>query len=365
MGYFYICPYIIPMKFKNKIILIFLLPLISCNGLFHKKTGVAVNFELEIASRDASVFGKIRSILVNRLETSGFNSGDIEFQESDRGLQLIINDFDSTKMQLVSVRRLLTMTGRIEFWETYEYTEIIMQLVQADKVIASASALGLRRDTVNRDTSSVLFKLGFQDTTAPVLKAQREHPLFSLLQPCIDQVGKALPGPVIGRSLIKDTAQIMSYLNAEKIKNTFPEDLRFAWTLKPMQGAETVMQLLALKARKGGKAALAGDFITEARKEYSKRDADRPHITMTMNDEAAGIWEEITEDNIGRSIAMVLDDLVYSYPTVQGKIIGGISQITGDFTSEEVSDLVNIIKSGRMPVQIRIVGEKISFKNPN
>ena len=301
------------------------------------------------------------------------------------------------------VRKLLQGTANLEFWETYENEEAIGKLVDADKRLAEILGFVIEKDTIaasdstkkdstnaaaktdsskanvkvdssKTDTSSALSKLGLnsedtskntaaqktEEDTSAMAKAKREHPLFFLLQPFIDQKGKAVPGPVVGRALIKDTALIMTYLNHEKIKRVLPDNIKFAWTYKAVKGADAVTQLVALKVtRRDKKAALFGDIMTDARKEYDQRQQGRPHISMTMTDEAGQTWAALTGDNIGKSIAIVLDGYVYSYPTVQGKISGGQSQITGDFTSREVDDMVNILKAGKMPAPARIVEETV------
>lgn len=297
------------------------------------------------------------------------------------------------------VRKLLQGTANLEFWETYENQEVLQMLVNADKRLSEILALPTHIDSVNRnltvldttskkaivnpsssdslknDTASVFSKLGLhnkkdsitvatpsttKEDTSALAKAKREHPLFFILQPFIDQQGRPVPGPVVGRSLTKDTALVMSYLNNERIKRMLPDNIRFAWTYKPVKGSDNVIQLIALKVtRRDKKPALYGDIMTDARKEYDQRQAGRPHISMVMTDEAAQTWSTLTGDNIGKSIAIVLDGYVYSYPTVQGKISGGQSQITGDFTSREADDMVNILKAGKMPAPVRIVEETV------
>lgn len=294
------------------------------------------------------------------------------------------------------VRKLLQGTANLEFWETYENEEAIGKLVEADKRLAEILGFVIKKDTAaaadslkavakadslkavaktdtsKNDTASALSQLGLNDTaksaaalkaqedTSAMAKAKREHPLFFLLQPFIDQQGKAVPGPIVGRALIKDTAQIMNYLNNEKVKRVLPDNIKFAWTYKPVKGAESVTQLIALKVtRRDKKAAMYGDIMTDARKEYDQRQQGRPNISMTMTDEAGQTWAALTGDNIGKSIAIVLDGYVYSFPTVQGKISGGTSQITGDFTGQEADDMVNILKAGKMPAPARIVEETV------
>jgi len=296
------------------------------------------------------------------------------------------------------VRRLLQGTANLEFWETFDNEEAIGPLVEADKRLAeilgfviakdtakkdstvvaanvdTIPAVAKTNDTTKADTTSAFSQLGLgnkdsaasasalkaKEDTSALAKAKREHPLFYLLQPFIDQQGKTVPGPIVGRALIKDTAQIMSYLNNDKVKRVLPDNIKFAWTYKPVKGAESVTQLIALKiTRRDKRAALYGDIMTDARKEYDQRQQGRPNISMTMTDEAGQTWAALTGDNIGKSIAIVLDGYVYSFPTVQGKISGGVSQITGDFTGQEADDMVNILKAGKMPAPARIVEETV------
>jgi len=302
------------------------------------------------------------------------------------------------------VRKLLQGTANLEFWETYENQELIMELVKADKRLSEI--LDFSKDTTAQDTTGskqlavgkdsltnkqltnsdsaktdtskkdIFSKLGLekkdtakstevkntQEDTSAMAKAKRENPLFFYLNPFLDDKGQAVKGPVVGRALLKDTARVMSYLNNEKIKRVLPLNVKFAWSFKPVKGAESVTELIALKGTgKDKKAALYGDIMTDARKEYDQMQGGRPSISMTMTDEAAQTWSALTGDvaQTKGSIAIVLDDMVYSYPTVQGKISGGVSQITGDFTSREADDLVNILKAGKMPAPSLIVSETV------
>jgi SecD/SecF fusion protein len=329
--------------------------------------------------------------LRTRIDKFGVTQPNIQKLESSGRILIELPGVDDKER----VRKLLQGTANLEFWETYDNEDAIGKLMEADKRLAEILAIHEEKDTaavvadttnktvvskttIKNDTAkkdaSVLSKLGLdkkdttkkaitqkakQDTSAQA-KWKREHPLFFLLNPAVDQKGKAIQGPVVGRALIKDTARVMAYLNNEKVKRVLPDNIKFAWTYKPMKGAESVTQLIALKVtRRDKKAALYGDIMTDARKEYEQRGGGRPHISMTMTDEAGQTWAALTGDNIGKCIAIVLDDYVYSYPTVQGKITGGTSQITGDFTSKEVDDMVTILKAGKMPAPARIVEETV------
>ncbi len=296
----------------------------------------------------------------------------------------------------VRVRKLLQGTANLEFWETFENEEMLPKLEAVDKRLAEIFALpegntelkvsdstaktSVVVDTLKNnstDSTSALAKLGLNDTvktknsqlgkrdTSAQAKWKREHPLiYTVLTPMIDQQGKKLlPGPIIGVAMLKDTAKVMEYLNNEKTRRLLQDNVRFAWTVNPPQQYKkdaAVSGLIALKVtRRDRKAALYGDIIVDARKEYDQRGGGSPHISMVMTDEASQIWSTLTGDNIGKSIAVVLDGNVYSYPTVQGQISGGQSQITGNFDGREADDLVNILKAGKMPAPARIVEETV------
>lgn len=223
------------------------------------------------------------------------------------------------------VRKLLQGTANLEFWETYDFTELFSAF-----------------SAINNDLSR-------SDTT--------QNPLFSVLNPSVLQNGQIARGPVVGMALYTDTAKVNEYLGSSYATSVLPRDLRLCWTVKAIDEAGTVYQLVALKAQQG-RASLAGDVITDARTDFSQLSA-YANVSMTMNAEGAKSWQRITKANIGKSIAIVLDNYVYSYPTVQGEIAGGNSQITGNFTVDEAKDLANTLKSGKMPAPARIIQEDV------
>ena len=353
------------MKFFYKNFPFVLLLLTGCYSLFGPKTNITVGFVLEISPGSSSE--KLKEILHERLLNSGFYQENIKIESSRNMLELTLDNYDSTETPFKELRKLLTAAGELEFWETYENSEIIPFLAKADSALASFFAkenpmLGSSANHI--DTSSVMQMLltSPESSAISIEKYMSEHPLFFILAPSVDQQGRVTPGPVIGRSNIKDTARVMSHFRNEKIKDILPENVKFAWTNKPLQGTDSVMQLVALKVtRRDGKAALCGNMITDARKEYSQQTAN-PHISMTMNDEAAQVWTQLTEDNIGKSIAIVFDGQVFSYPIVQGKIEAGVSQITGDFTSTEAETIVSVLKAGMLTGSVKIKGETILLK---
>ncbi|MCC6690117.1 MAG: protein translocase subunit SecD, partial [Bacteroidia bacterium] len=158
---------------------------------------------------------------------------------------------------------------------------------------------------------------------------------------------------------INDTGKVMGFLKDEKIRKIFPPKVKFLWTFKPIDKEGTTMQLVAIKINsRDGKAPLYGDIITDARKQFEQTGSGTPQIAMSMTSEAAAVWKRLTKENIGKSIAIVLDNSVYSFPTVQSEIAGGSSTITGNFSVKEADDLINVLKAGKLPAPARIVAEE-------
>ena len=249
------------------------------------------------------------------------------------------------------VRKLLQGSANLEFWETYEFSEILPQLAQINSEYAKINAANeeaaaetpAQKEEVKAEESDDLAALveSAQDSAAmdaeqaaAVENYKKNNPLFAILNPSINNAGQAFRGPVVGMVHYTDTAKVNDMLNSTIAKQVLPRDLRLKWTVKAIDEAGSVYQLVALKAQRDGRASLEGDVITDARADFSQLSA-YANVSMSMNAEGAKAWQRITRDNIGKSVAIVLDGYVYSFPTVQNEIAGGNSQITGNFTVEE------------------------------
>lgn len=288
------------------------------------------------------------------------------------------------------VRKLLQGTAQLEFWETYQFAELVPYFEEANKRLAassidetttssndtvsaaepsdSASSTSVDADTsalASKDTSSNDLLDKISDTTAVKDNANfekyaKENPLFAYLNPAIfpNAQGQYFPGQgaTVGFATIKDTARVNRML--KQTRGSFPRDLKLAWTVKPEKDRRDVLELIALKVNsRDGKAPLGGDAVIDARQDYDPN--GRVEITMLMNAEGAKTWKRLTADNIGNQIAIVLDDYVYSAPRVNSEIPNGRSSITGNFTIEEAQDLANILKAGKLPAPARIVQEEV------
>ena len=271
------------------------------------------------------------------------------------------------------VRKLLQGSANLEFWETYDLAEILPQLAQINAEVAKANAsteeaqaeVKEEKTVAADDVEALMENLASDslaqaaaDQQAAVEEYKKNNPLFAILNPSVSQTGQAYRGPVVGTVHYTDTAKVMAMLHSQVAKTVLPRELRLCWTVKAIDAAESFYQLVALKAQTSGRPSLEGDVITDARADFGQTSA-YANVSMTMNAEGARDWQRITRDNIGKSIAIVLDGYVYSFPTVQNEIAGGSSQITGNFTVEEAKDLANTLNSGKMPAPARIIQEDV------
>jgi SecD/SecF fusion protein len=277
------------------------------------------------------------------------------------------------------VRSLLQGTANLEFWETYENQEVYQYMLQANERIKEMQVLESEKgveDTTPESTeaeatadtteeNSLLSELeagAADDTTATpdnLAAFKEQYPLFALLNPSTDQAGQLYAGPIVGIAHAKDTAQVNTYLHNPQIKSIFPRDLKFAWTAKSMDEAGNYYRLIALKVTtRDGKAPLDGGVITDARQDFDQFGSN-PEVAMQMNAEGAKVWQRMTKENVGKSIAIVLDGYVRSFPNVNQEIAGGRSSISGLESIEEAQDLANVLKSGKMPAPARIIQEDI------
>ena len=257
------------------------------------------------------------------------------------------------------VRKLLQGTASLEFWATYDNAEVEAFLAEANAKLAELLA-DTEVETVEApaQTDSLLAAelQNKQQEAAAEAAYRKQNPLFAALQP-----SGAKGNACIGYAHYADTAKVNKYLSMPQIKSLFPREFKPMWTVKASQWipGENIFELVAIKATsRDGKAPLDGGVVTDARVQYGNTGGN-PEVSMSMNAEGASTWARMTKDNIGKQIAIVLDGMVYSYPTVNSAIEGGSSQITGNFTLEEAEDLANVLKSGKLPAPATIIQEQV------
>ncbi len=296
------------------------------------------------------------------------------------------------------VRKLLQGTAQLEFWETYNFSEVQQYFAEADAKLAEVrnakndiATPEVTEEPAAEEGTEVVAEEGAEATEATEAvtpadstansdlldeltesKTEEEqvaedenaeqfaknHPLLAKLQMFNSNSAR------VGIAMVKDTADVNQMLAEARDMNIFPRNLKLAWTKDAQtysgensEGGE-FLDLVALKMSRDNKCALGGEVITDARQDYGQN--NQVEVTIQMNPEGAKTWKRLTGENIGKQIAIVLDDLVYSYPVVNGEIPNGRSSISGGgMTIEEAQDLANILKAGKLPAPARILEEQV------
>jgi len=298
------------------------------------------------------------------------------------------------------VRKLLQGTAKLEFWETYNFSDLYQYFdeantkLKAEKDIEAETSTGQEKETTAKNTKTSGEKekkttgetkdnknplLEAQDTTGKSLMEEiqsdttaadqnasfeeyaKKYPLYAYLMPSYIQTkdGNMIPAENarVGSAAIKDTARINKML--KEVKDIFPKNLLLAWTVKPDPGRPDILDLVALKGSgREGTSAMGGEVIVDARQDYDQN--GRVTVDLQMNSQGAKIWKRLTGENIGKQVAIVLDGYVYSFPVVNDEIPNGRSTISGgSMTLEEAQDLANILKAGKLPAPAKIVEEAV------
>ena len=321
------------------------------------------------------------NVLRTRIDRFGVVSPNIQRLESDGRILVELPGVKEPER----VRKLLQGSANLEFWETADYSELYPVFAQANSIIRDlqeaknptpattvaeeaplpeTAAAETTVDETADNGAEIDSLIGAIDPQSDEAAAQdleqykKEFPLFAILSPNVYE-GQIVPGPVVGTAHYKDTATIAEYMNMKQIKDLLPRNVIYKWTVKAIDENEQYYQLIALRVTtRTGKAPLGGDVVTDARDDFSQT-TGYSEVSMAMNVEGAKAWARLTKENIGKCVAIVLDDFVYSYPRVNQEISGGRSSITGNFTPEEAKDLANVLKSGKMEASIRIVQEDV------
>ncbi len=341
-------------------------------------------------SRDA--IKRTYSVLLTRIDKFGVAQPNVNLDENRGIISVELAGVNNPER----VRKYLQATAKLEFWETYPQHIISQNILDADvelknylagvktkdtTAVKDSSAVAMsdsnqvkkgdttslsslmKADTAKKDTSTA----GLTDAQK-LEKARKENPLRYFLIGGFDVRTNPKTGEVVNESRVSyikvsDTAQLNKYLALDVVKNKFPKDLKFYYGNADKavneQAKEKLCVLYAIKKRPGtDEPKLGGETIIDTRQDYDQL-TGQPDVQMTMNSIGARAWEIMTGDNVGKPIAIVLDDVVYSAPAPSEKIGGGRSNITGSFTVEEAQDLANILKTGKLPAPAKIVQEQV------
>ena len=324
-----------------------------------------------------------RSFTILRSRIDGFGVASPNMQKQEGSNRILIEMPGVQDQERIS--KLLQGSAELQFWQVYQVQEVAPLLENINKTLAAT----LKSTADTKDTSKTatdggklaglekaaakdsLAKAGKadgakKDSTAIKAELAKSNPLYSVLSLPIYQgengQQQLMPGAVVGMSLQKDTAKVNSYFKLPAVAAAIPSTMKFMWSVKPREGSK-VFELYAIKVVSAdGKPDLGGEAVSDSKDDYDQN--NRPEVTMYMTTEGAAKWKKITgeaaaDPNNKKSIAIVLDNQVYSAPTVQNEIAGGVSSITGNFTQADTKDLSNILKAGKLPAPARIAGSYI------
>lgn len=314
------------------------------------------NKEVKIGDNDNTVISKIKitakgainqtyKILVKRIDKFGVAQPNINLDENKGVINVELAGVTDPER----VRKFLQSSANLQFWEVYQIDELANSLKIADENLQSyLNGIGAADSAKKADTN---------------LAKKNINPFFRVINPIdvqTDKNGKRFYSPSIGSVALQDTGLFNSYISNEIVKNALPANCKFLFGIeeKTEKGNQRYFPLYAVKTIPASeKAPLEGDGVEEARQDYDEM--GKPAIKMTMTGAGSKTWARLTGKNVGRPIAIALDDIVYSAPNVNGAIEGGNSEISGSFTVEEAQDLANILKSGKLDAPAKIVAEQI------
>lgn len=352
-------------------------------------------------SSDAQVESVLRSelksaidnsfnVLRTRIDLFGVVAPNIQRLETEGRISIELPGIKEKER----VRSLLQGSANLEFWETFDEKDIHQALLTANTIIRDSLARAQEnlpaentsaatatkdaaqpavKDSLKSNVEDALAKIekndsasliegesakdNAQETNDEALNNfKKNFPLFYLLSLDPQQPHT---GPTLGTINKRDREQVEKYLNMRLVKEALPRQLSVKWSVKPVDTKEEFYQLYALKtSTRDGRPALEGDVVTSARDEFSQN-SPYAEVSMSMNSEGAKKWARLTKENIGKCVAIVLDNMVYSAPVVNDEISNGTSRISGHFTPEDAKDLANVLKSGKMSAPARIVQEDV------
>ncbi len=345
-----------------------------------KVTTQSTDKEVERALRE-EVQGAIDNsynVVRNRIDKFGVVQPNIQKLEGQEGRLMV--EMPGVR-EPERVRKLLQGSANLEFWETYNAAEVVPYLVQLDTQLANGASetktdtakiaenannevAAATADTVKKeaapkfelkkaDNKNADAEKAAKNNDAQIAKMKKQHPLLAILQTA---QGQSLS--TVGYANVRDTAEINKLIHSAEAQKVIPSDVKLLWSAKAMEGMKNIFELHALKVTSSnGRAPLEGDVVVTAKDEFDNY--GRPCVSMSMNNKGARLWAQLTKQNVGKAIAIVLDNAVYSAPRVNGEITGGNSQISGNFTITDTKDLANTLVSGRMPAPARIVQEEV------
>lgn len=336
---------------KLQLVLLFVILSVTsaCNSRSNGKGQLEITLETSAYPGEAAPdMEKVSTVIKARMVALGFEEEDVTTVAIGNRIKVVLNHISAyPEIDRQRIRKVIQASAKLELWETYDMMDVLGNIQQGEKELAD-SLYGPQTDSLTeRDPA-------------------KDHPILYLIQLNISSSGRdqhPIPGPVIGRVRTADTAQLMAFFHTNALRVALPPGLKLAWAkddvMEKNHGGELV-KLIALKRTASGKARMANPTVLNAVAHETDRSAGYT-ISVELNVPSGDAFEKLTKDNIGKAVAIVVDDFVYSYPNVQGAITGGKFEVTGNFSKPEAEDLAQILKSGTGtgPVLIRIVQEDL------
>ena len=293
------------------------------------------------------------NIVRNRIDQFGVVQPNIQKLEGQEGRLMV--EMPGIR-EPERMRKLLQGSANLEFWETWDNSEITPKLRDLNTRLANGGKE--KADTTNKDDAkkpALASKKNSNGADVALAAEKKANPLLSRLQ--LAPEGSL---SLVGYANVRDTAAVNKLIYSPLGKQILGPDVKLLWGAKPADGLQqkNIFELYAIKVTTSdGRAPLEGDVITDAKDQFDN--FGKPEVSMTMNSEGAREWAALTKANVGKAVAIVLDGVVYSAPRVNQEIDGGQSSISGNFTIEDTKDLANTLNSGRMPAPAKIVQEEV------
>ena len=300
-------------------------------------------------------------ILRKRVDKFGVNQPNIQRVKGTGRIQVELPGVDNPER----VRKLLQGQAKLEFYEVWSQQEFAPYLIQLDKVLTDKEKTA-KAAPATASTTPTPSAVGKGDSTSLAAQLAKKTPASKAKT---DSTATQQQGGVLTRLFtmpgalgvnLRDTARVNQILRSDDARAILPPNLVLLYDSKPKEvNKQQFVQLIAVKKDRTGNIAapLTGEVVSDARMDYDQ--TGRPEVSMSMNPSGARKWQKMTGANIGKQVAVVLDDVVYSDPVVQSEIAGGNTQISGNFTIEEAQDLAQVLKAGKLPAPTRIVEEAV------
>ncbi|GGG90267.1 protein translocase subunit SecDF [Polaribacter pacificus] len=262
---------------------------------------------------------------------------------------------------IVRVTKLLQSTAKLQFWEVYTNAEVQSFFFAANQKateILKSENPSTKKDEVKKDDIDDLLK--GEDSTSTA----NEKSLFTYLFPNVAQSQEQISS-LVANAKVSDTAMVNKLLAMKEVRALLPSDLKyvkFLWDYKSVpnaDGSADIIGLYAIKSNRNDVAPIEGDVIVDASQVFDQL-GNKPEVSMSMNSVGSKLWEKLTGDNTGKFVAVVLDDYVYTAPSVPGPIVGGRTSISGGtMTVKEAQDIATVLKAGKLPAAAKMIDSAV------